>query len=146
MRDLSQTLIRRWTLGSFYLPKATRPLSLGSFPAFPLSPSLLAGCLTSFLYLSGGLSPRKDFLPLLGISPAPRLHLFQKKGAQAVFSLLIPALGGIYYTPAFMLSGSLVSAVTTLGRKYRTTPLAQLLSAQYARRYLVMLLRAKLDL
>ena len=48
--------------------------------------------------------------------------------------------------PVFSFSGSLVAVSAALGRGHRATPLAQFLTCQYARRYLICLTHGNVDL
>lgn len=76
----------------------------------------------------------------------PRLQIFQKKRAQLVLSLLTPAKDSLYYFPLIQASGSLTASATSLGRKLRASPLAQLLTCHFMRRYLVSLVKLNFEL
>lgn len=89
--------------------------------------------------------------PSLGIGfyapvVSPRLQILQKKRAQLILSLLAPAQAASYYFPLIQASGSLVAAATSLGRKSRSTPLAQLLTCHFMRRYLISLVKLRFEL
>lgn len=76
----------------------------------------------------------------------PRLQIFQKKRAQLVLSLLAPTYDSLYYFPLIQASGSLTASATSLGRKLRSSPLAQLLTCHFMRRYLISLAKLNFEL
>lgn len=80
------------------------------------------------------------------LDAAPRLQIFQKKRAQLVLSLLTPTQDSLYYLPLIQASGSLTASATSLGRKLRASPLAQLLTCHFVRRYLVSLAKLNFEL
>ena len=68
-----------------------------------------------------------------------RLQLLQKKKAQLFLSVLTFSFLENFFSPLFLISGSLTASSIGLGRKSRYSSVAQLLSCFFLRRYLILL-------
>jgi hypothetical protein len=68
-----------------------------------------------------------------------RLQFLQKKKAQLFLSVLTPSFSENFFSPLFLISGSLTASSIGLTRKSRYSSVAQLLSCFFLRRYLILL-------